>query len=71
MNKLYYLDEHRKQTMSGNDLQAFATLHHDELMQVSLKDTDCKVVCNNRGWITAVTDRGNIVQGWAGMFTVC
>ncbi len=30
----------------------------------------CRVAANVRGWCTLVTDRGNILQDWAGACTV-
>ena len=30
----------------------------------------CRVVANVRGWCTLVTDRGTILQDWAGVCTV-
>lgn len=31
-------------------------------------DIVCRVAYNQRGWVTAVSAKGLIVQGWAGMF---
>lgn len=77
MATTYFLNEQHTETMTGNKLIAYATLNRDELMQVTLKggkwheDITVKVVANYSGYITGVTDKGQIVQGWAGMFTVC
>lgn len=39
-------------------------------MDVILDEIPCKVAANWNGWITAVTDKGLILQGWAGEFII-
>ena len=38
-------------------------------LEVSYSGTSCKVASNYNGYVTAVTESGTIIQGWAGEFT--
>lgn len=34
------------------------------------KKIKCTIVANHKGWITAVTDKGAVIQEWAGSFHI-
>ena len=38
-------------------------------LDLSFSGTACKAAANYNGYITAVTENGTIIQGWAGEFT--
>lgn len=38
-------------------------------LDLSFSGTACKAAANYNGYVTAVTENGTIIQGWAGEFT--
>lgn len=58
--------------LNAGDPKAWATaaeIRAVDGMRASHQGTPCRIAANYDGYITAVTDQGAIIQGWAGEFT--
>lgn len=56
------------QQMTDEELKTYADTHELSLFEYEGIEHPVRLISNDKGYITAITRKGNIIQDWAGFF---